>query len=606
MQSPKFPLKVKDLRPVVESGLLKVIWKNKVREAMRRQPVPDPVEKLDFHVSLSTVCAALEAEVCNGSYTPKPPTRFLTEKSKGLCRQLVIPSVRDALVLQALSDDIWKELRKQAPTGNAFYAPNDQKFANGIGGHIAEYDSLEAWLKFQKAIFGFAETKKYIVVTDIANYYDFIPYEHLRNILADKASVREHALDLLLFALSSMLWQPDYMPRVPVGLPQIALDAPRLLAHCFLFEIDALMVNQKKVEYVRYMDDIDIGVDSLSEAKESLRDLDLALQTRQVRLNSGKTRILTAQEASSYFKIIENESLDNLSDMIDIKSALGISLSQERQQLSNLFSRWKGDGTFEHGNGQKILKRLINLSKKASFAVTATRIRWILAEFPGLRETALQWWREGKKPHAQIHVLREFVSNGHLVDDAFVINICTSIVSARLPFSNRTKAIVREIAGHIDPRSPWGFYGRIWLLSKYAAPKEVFRVIENYTYTWGTSPQLGRLVAGVYPLLKCAGINPKKLEGLLARSGQSAGREVLEFHESLVSGTKGYKSIEGFLKAINPSLPNKATHSKFLMLMSIMQNPDLNDGIKSQLKLKHNTLLMDGFYRRLLKQAEAP
>jgi hypothetical protein len=37
------------------------------------------------------------------------------------------------------------------------------------------------------------------------------------------------------------------------------------------------------------MDDIDIGVETIAEAKHTLRSVDLVLQTRQVRLNSGKT-----------------------------------------------------------------------------------------------------------------------------------------------------------------------------------------------------------------------------------------------------------------------------------------------------------------------------
>ena len=141
-----------------------------------------------------------------------------------------------------------------------------------------------------------------MIVSDIANYYDSVSYDHLRNILADLSLAREHALDLLIYTLSCMLWQPDYMPRVPVGLPQSNLDAPRLLAHCFLFEIDELLSNMKNVDFARYMDDIDVGVDSIPEARVVIRDLDLSLQTRQIRLNSGKTKDFTEKEAREHFR----------------------------------------------------------------------------------------------------------------------------------------------------------------------------------------------------------------------------------------------------------------------------------------------------------------
>ena len=204
---------------------------------MRRQAIPDPLENLDFHTRLDAICTTIEAEVLSASYIPDTPTRFLAEKSKGLCRQLVIPSVKDALILQTLSDALWAEIKLKAPTKKSFYSPGDHQFSKMIKGHTSEYGPINAWLAFQETIFGFAKSKKYIVVTDIANYYDSISYDHLRNILADLSPAREHALDLLIYTLSWMLWQPDYMPRVPVGLPQSNLDAPRLLAHSFLWLI---------------------------------------------------------------------------------------------------------------------------------------------------------------------------------------------------------------------------------------------------------------------------------------------------------------------------------------------------------------------------------
>jgi hypothetical protein len=99
MQSPKFPSKKSDIEQVISASRLKTLWRSKVRNAMRLQPIPDPVEHLDFHVAIDSLSTSIAAEVCCGAYVPQTPTRLLAEKSKGLCRQLVIPSVKDALVL---------------------------------------------------------------------------------------------------------------------------------------------------------------------------------------------------------------------------------------------------------------------------------------------------------------------------------------------------------------------------------------------------------------------------------------------------------------------------------------------------------------------------
>jgi hypothetical protein len=282
MKSPKFQLKKKDLEEVINVSRLKSRWKSKVREAMRRQPLPDPLEHLDFHIRLESACTELVSEVMSGVYAPKSPLRLLSEKSKGLCRQLVIPSVNDALLLQTLSDALWEEIKKKTPSANAKYAPNDHGFARIIKGHSPHYGPVGVWLAFQEFVFGFAKTKNFIVVTDIANYYDFIAYDHLRSVLSDLALAREHSLDLLIFTLSHMLWQPDYMPRAQIGLPQVNLDGARLLAHSFLFEIDRLLVSKSQLEYARFMDDIVIGSDDIVQAKAIIRDLDLSLQTRQL------------------------------------------------------------------------------------------------------------------------------------------------------------------------------------------------------------------------------------------------------------------------------------------------------------------------------------
>jgi hypothetical protein len=111
------------------------------------------------------------------------------------------------------------------------------------------------------------------------------------------------------------------------------LDAPRLLAHCFLFEIDEFLESLPNADYARFMDDIDIGVNSLSEAREVIKNLDLALQTRQLRLNSGKTRILTELEARKHFRIRENVWLSTLADRIDAKKASSASLFNERRKI---------------------------------------------------------------------------------------------------------------------------------------------------------------------------------------------------------------------------------------------------------------------------------
>ena len=402
------------------------------------------------------MCGAIEAEVISGAYIPASPVRFLSEKSKGLCRQLVIPSVKDALVLQTLSDALWAEIRTKAPTKKSYYAPGDHQFSKAIKGHSSEYGSLNAWLAFQETIFGFARSKKFIVVTDISNYYNSISYDHLRNILADLSIAREHALDLLIYTLSCMLWQPDYMPRIPIGLPQSNLDAPRLLAHCFLFEIDEFLSHKAGVDFARYMDDIDVGVDSIAAAKSVLRDLDLALQTRQIRLNSGKTQILSEQEAYCHFKIRENLLIDKSAILIETKSAAKQPIDKERRKVEFAIRGGLRRGNFAFGNGDKIFKRLINLARQARAVISDEIFFEIMSNWPSLRHAALTWWQSTADPEAKLAVIVKLFDTGLFVDDAAKMDVTIALIAARLPKNAVVADQINEIFCKSRPKSLLG------------------------------------------------------------------------------------------------------------------------------------------------------
>ncbi len=148
-----------------------------------------------------------------------------------------------------------------------------------------------------------------MVITDIANYYDTISYTNLRNVIAGITDVEE-ATDMLIYILSHLLWQPDYTPRVEVGLPQINLDAPRLLRNRFLYELDEFLDFVQNCDFVRYMDDIDVGVDLIVDAKNMLKSIDLSI--RHIRLNSGKTQILRTREGrlTTFSRVLENAQID--------------------------------------------------------------------------------------------------------------------------------------------------------------------------------------------------------------------------------------------------------------------------------------------------------
>ncbi|WP_411032842.1 hypothetical protein [Shinella sp. BYT-45] len=424
MKSPRFDTRAAPLRKIFSPSNLERIWKGKVRIAMRDQFLNDGIENFDFHVARKAECQKLSRLILDGDYVPARAQRILVEKSKGLCRQLVIPSVRDVIVLQCLSDALYAEIRGKAPTKKSFFEPKEHSFSSTRH----DYGTFAAWLNFQKELFRFSKSRDFIVVTDIANYYDSISYAHLRNVISSISGVQECVLDMLIYVLSDLLWQPDYTPRVEVGLPQINMDAPRLLAHCFLYELDAFLDSDPSRDFVRYMDDIDVGVDNIVAAKNVLRSIDLVLQTKQVRLNSGKTQILSRTDALKHFRTHENARLDFLEKRIDRKSNGGLALDRERRFVEASIRKGLKRGSFDTGAGDKILKRWFTLAGKTEARIAPKALFKIVTLRPSVREKVFSYTRQLPLSSAKAQMLADAATSGLLTDDAGMVEMSNHLV----------------------------------------------------------------------------------------------------------------------------------------------------------------------------------
>jgi hypothetical protein len=149
------------------------------------------------------------------------------------------------------------------------------------------------------------------------------------------------------------------MPHSGVGLPQINFDAPRLLAHAYLFKLDEELESATNGNFVRWMDDIDAGVNSREEGKKLLRNLDNILSSQGLRLNTSKSKILSAQDAVAHFWIQENRTLTIIEN--SIKHGSGSSITQKKQKhlLKKRFRSF--DRKLRTGQWDKVFKRYFSL-----------------------------------------------------------------------------------------------------------------------------------------------------------------------------------------------------------------------------------------------------
>jgi hypothetical protein len=596
MKSPRFDIRAKKLQAIFSPSNIERIWKDKVRVSMREQLMFDGIENFDFHVSRKIESKKLSQLILSGDYVPQKAQRILVEKSKGLCRQLVIPSVKDAIVLQCLSDALYLEVKGKSPTDRAFFEPKDHKFSNISSG----YGSFAAWLNFQKGLFNFSKIRKFIVVTDISNYYDSVSYVHLRNAISSISGVEECVIDMLIYVLSDLLWQPDYTPRIEVGLPQMNLDAPRLLAHCFLYELDSYLASDSERDFVRFMDDIDIGVDSIVEAKRTLRNIDLVLQTKQVRLNSGKTTILTQSEALRHFRVFENARLDAVQASVDHRLKLGLSLDRQRVLISARIKQGFRKKSFDTGSGEKVLKRWLTLASKSGAIVKPEVLEDIIRRRPSVRDNAYAYIRSSPLTRPFANVLARASNSGLLVDDAAMVEMSNYLVET-LVKTRRSHSAIQAIISSNDTQTYFGLYSKLWLISKFGEPSELLSNLQATVKVWSPHERLGRLAASFTPLFR-GSVEEADFRNLLSDSLNPGVRDVYKFHFKISRDVIVFNTMYPTLKAVNTSRGTGITHAKFLCLLSALMNDSVPASKIIALKAQHTLAFSDSYYKATLKR----
>ena len=98
MQSPKFQFVQDDIKGVFEIALLKEEWKKRTKPQIRKQLDFDAIEYRDIDQNLPHLLERVRREVSEGNYVVQAPKRFLTEKSRGLCRQMTVCAVSVPLI----------------------------------------------------------------------------------------------------------------------------------------------------------------------------------------------------------------------------------------------------------------------------------------------------------------------------------------------------------------------------------------------------------------------------------------------------------------------------------------------------------------------------
>ena len=504
VNTPRLKRRRRILEKVFSPSAMEKAWTKYVRAGLRSQEVVDLHDYNDFHWGRVKYFDSLRSEIINGTYTAKASTPIRVEKSNGVTRTLVVPSVQDAIVLQCLVEYILERVLKVQPSKNSFFS-RSHGFSGGEFSFDSQYIWFRRWKKFSSLRFSIASTHEFVCTTDIANYYDNIDYTHLRWIMSSVAHIEEVVMDVIFRVLSEISWRPDYLPPPARSLPQVHFDAPRLLAHAYLYEVDEFLKDFSKDSFVRWVDDITIAVNSREDGKRLLRDLDQILMTRGLRLNAGKTKILSAKEAEKFFHKKENAYLD-----VEIRKSKDFCGKPGRLKILSKRASANFDKFYKNkrfGHWDKIVKRYFTLFLGMRDSALLKYCGDIIRNHPAVRESVWRCLAELGPSSRAFDEIESYLTGADVLDDASVFQAADVLVEWRVsPNSSMHKKIVSlskcMMDKKYDERSEFYFIAGLRLLAKYGFAKGVFEILNKEKDRWSSSEVRSRQVAAILPKIR--------------------------------------------------------------------------------------------------------
>ena len=600
LHTPRLEARHAALEKVFSEALMASAWKDYVRKGLRDQEVIDLFDYNDFHWAKDDRFRDLKSAIMDGRYKPGNSIPIKLEKNLGVCRTVVTPSPEDSVVLQCIVESFLPKAIKRQPSRNAFFSRSHQnttgKFTFG-----KDYIWFKQWRRFARMRFEIATTHMWVVTTDVATYFDNIHYTHLRNIISTFDDTEEVILDVLFAVLDNVSWRPDYLPSPGIGIPQVQFDAPRLLAHIYLFEIDAFLKRVTQNSFVRWVDDITFAVDSKEDGKRVLRDLDTLLQMRGVRLNSGKTKVLSASAARRYFHQRENEYIDRVKKDLETLQKAGKSTKGLETKLMKSFAKFSS--RVPYGHSDKVIKRYIGLFNQMG---SMGAVAYCLDNFeddPGLRDTAYRYLASLPPSIKYLSALSRYLFNGGALDDASQCQIATLLTEWEAVPGSKLYRALRDLAERMGEqthvaRDPFRFLSALWLIAKYRTQKRLKEYISLFEDVWQHSEFLSRQVAASTGKFRNAALIGWFADKLKRHSFRSA-LSVLDALTTLRSYS-GTVPSDVRLYILNGN--NRTTYSlqRFLVAFAVLSSKSLDVNVKADLRTALLKVLKDPHYVRVI------
>lgn len=587
------------LRRIFSAERLSSIWRTVVKTQMRTLDIIDLHDYYDFNSNITQKANEIRAQILKAKYKASSPLIYRLEKKYGICRHMMIPTPSDALVFQTISEYLAPSIERNQPTHKAYYSRDKHTLKLPHQLQVTPYPWFILWPKYQKDIWKFTDSCAYLVVTDITDFFDNIGLRELRYIISAQLKVKEVVLDLLFNIIEQLAWVPDYLPTSQKGLPTINLEAFRLLPHVMLFEIDKVLDKHSNGNFVRWLDDINIGVNSEEEAFTILRDINDVLKSRGLALNISKTEIYTATQAKTHFMFDANTYLDQVSKadpsgphFTQVKSEF---LKHFRQHLKVSHLR----------NWDKVTKRYFTIAGELNITGLTTYSYDLYMKYPSIRSHIIRYFTRLGFSKRRADIIVSLIRDVKRYDDVSLYQLCRLITDLEIPRSKTGLEFIKSV-GKILKRaeSDLDFYSYLWFLAKYGEPHVLMTLIVGSRKRWINEHFLARQALSVLPRL--LRFKERTVIDLLHEQMTAGPRDAAsvatDIHKLLriEKLSQGYQYLRQYLFPPKPQKPYPLP--KYLILMTILSSRSLRPVEKKKAVDKVKAHITDPWYMHWLRK----
>jgi len=332
----------------------------------------------DFTRNLEKELNTLLLELKEKRYQAQPVKRVEIDKDDGGKRLLGIPTVRDRIVQQCLSNIM-------TPIFDPHFHPSSYGYRVGRSCHQA----------ISKAtLFIRRYNKRHVVDMDLSKCFDMLDHDLIIK------SVRKRITDGSILSLIKQFLKSGVMigsvfADSELGSPQGGVISP-LLSNIYLDEFDQEMMSRQH-RIVRYADDILIFCTSKSGAENALKVAsDILEKTLKLKVNERKTHIAHSDTGIKFLGVIIGSNYTRIQDKKLENLKVKVKQITKRNGAGNLAAVLK--------RLNPVLRGFVNYFKIANISSILQQLSaWIRRR---LRAVQLRLWKQPMRLHRRLKQLK--------------------------------------------------------------------------------------------------------------------------------------------------------------------------------------------------------